>query len=176
MSESQAIQESVMRTIKVGKVVLNIGLGKSGEAIERGKKVLEEITGQKPTQTIARKTIRDFGIHRGEPIGVKVTVRGPRTRELIKKLLAAKDNRLQESSFDERGSISFGIKEHIEIPGVKYDPSIGILGMDVSILLERPGYRVARRNRRRSKVGKEHIVTKQEAIDFIKREFGVTIE
>ena len=51
---------------------------------------------------------------------------------------------MSESSFDDRGSVSFGLKEHIEIPGIRYDPEIGIWGMNVSVLLERPGGRVSR--------------------------------
>lgn len=171
-----ALQQSPMRKIRVGKVVVNIGLGKSGEAIERGKRVLEEVTGQKPTQTRARNSVRDFGIHKGEPIGVVVTVRGDKTAPLIEKLLVAREKKLQESCFDPRGSISFGIKEHIEIPGIRYDPAIGILGMNVSILLERPGFSVARRSRRSSHVGRSHLVSRDEAIQYFKDNFGVTVQ
>jgi large subunit ribosomal protein L5 len=171
----KTVQENPMRTLRVGKVVLNIGLGKSGEAIERGKRVLEEVAGQKPAQTRAKKSVRDFGIHKGEPIGTVVTIRGNQTTELIKRLLVAKDGKLPESSFDPRGSVSFGIKEHIEIPGIKYDPAIGILGMNVSVLLERPGYRVSRRKRRTTKVGKGHFVSKEDAMGFFKEKFGVTV-
>jgi large subunit ribosomal protein L5 len=171
-----AVQENPMRRILVGKVVVNIGLGKSGEAIERGKKVLEQVTGQNPTQTRAKRSVRDFGIHKGEPIGVVVTVRGEETTALIQKLLAARENKLPESSFDSRGSVSFGIKEHIEIPGIRYDPAIGILGMNISILLERPGFRVARRNRRTSRVGRAHRVSREEAMQFFKDKFGVNVQ
>ncbi|MDV3277628.1 MAG: 50S ribosomal protein L5 [Nitrososphaerales archaeon] len=172
----KTVQENPMRGIRVGKVVVNIGLGKSGEAIERGKKVLEQVTGQKPSQRRAKKSVRDFGIHEGEPIGVLVTARGAKTTELITKLLAARDKKLPGSCFDARGSVSFGIKEHIEIPGIRYDPAIGILGMNVSILLERPGYRVARRRRRTSSVGKNHFVSKEEAMEYFRKNFGVTVE
>jgi large subunit ribosomal protein L5 len=171
-----AVQENPMRKIRVGKVVVNIGLGKSGEAIERGKKVLEQVTGQTPTQTRAKRAVRDFGIHKGEPIGVVVTVRGGATSALIEKLLAAREKRLGESCFDSRGSVSFGIKEHIEIPGIRYDPAIGILGMHVSILLERAGFSVARRGRRTSRVGKGHLVSRDEATQYFKENFGVTIQ
>lgn len=172
----EAVQESPMRAIRVGKVVLNIGLGKSGEAIERGKRVLEQVSGQKPSQKKAKRSVRDFGIHKGEPIGVVVTVRGRKTGPLLESLLAARDRKLAQSCFDERGSVSFGIKEHIEIPGIRYDPAIGILGMNVSVLLERPGYRVARRARRSSRVGRGHVVSREEAIEFFRRNFGVTVE
>jgi large subunit ribosomal protein L5 len=172
----EAVQQNPMRKIKVGKVVVNIGLGKSGEAIERGKKVLEQVTGQTPAQTRAKKSVRDFGIHKGEPIGVVVTVRGEDTLPLLEKLLAAREKKLNESSFDQRGSVSFGIKEHIEIPGIRYDPAIGILGMNVSVLLERPGFGVARRNRRTSKIGKSHRVSKEEAMQYFKERFGVLVQ
>ena len=170
------VLENPMRRIMTAKVVLNIGVGKSGEAIERAKKVLEQLTGQSPSQRRAKKSIRDFGIHKGEPIGLMVTVRGEKTKQLISKLLVARDNKLAQSSFDDMGSISFGIKEHIEILGVKYDPDIGIFGMNVSVLLTRPGYRVTARVRRRSRVGKAQRVKKVESIEFFKKEFGVKVE
>lgn len=171
----RAVEENPMKTIRVGKVVVNIGLGKSGEAIERGKKVLEQITGQRPSQRKAKRSIRDFGIHKGEPIGVIVTVRGKGTTGLLTKLLAAREKKLPASCFDDRGSVSFGIKEHIEIPGIRYDPAIGILGMNVSALLERPGYRVGRRTRRATRIGRSHVVSKEKAIEFFASKFGVTV-
>lgn len=170
-----AVGENPMKELRVGKVVVNIGLGKSGEAIERGKKVLEQVTGQRPAQTRSKGSVRDFGIHKGEPIGVVVTVRGKKAGPLIEKLLAAKEKKLPESSFDPRGSVSFGIKEHIEIPGIRYDPEIGILGMNVSVLIERPGYSVARRARRTARVGKSHLVSKEDSLRFFKDRFGVTV-
>jgi large subunit ribosomal protein L5 len=170
-----AVQQNPMKEVRVGKVVVNIGLGKSGEAIERGKKVLEQVTGQKPAQTKAKTSVRDFGIHKGEPIGVVVTVRGAEATALIEKLLVARERKLAESCFDPRGSVSFGIKEHIEIPGIRYDPEIGILGMNISVLLERPGFRVSRRGRRSARVGKAHLVGRDEAIQFFTTKFGVSV-
>jgi large subunit ribosomal protein L5 len=170
------ILENPMRAIRIEKVVLNIGVGKSGETIERAKKVLEQLTRQKASQRRAKKSIRDFGIHRGEPIGLVVTARGERTKDLIIKLLASRDNKLSTTCFDDYGSVSFGIKEHIEIPGVKYDPDIGIFGINISVLLTRPGYRVKERVRRRSHIGKAQQVRREESIEFFKRVFGVMIE
>jgi len=157
--------------------VVNIGVGKSGEAVERARRVLEQITSQKPASRKAKKSIRDFGTHKGEPIGLVVTARGQeRCKDLLIRLLVAREKKLNASSFDERGSVSFGLKEHIEIPGIRYDPEIGIWGMNVSVLLERPGYRVSRRLRKSSSVGKGHVVTRDEAMEYFKREFEVTIE
>ncbi len=171
----QAVQENPMRAIRVEKVVVNIGIGKSGEAIERGKTVLNQVAGQTPAQRKAKKSIRDFGVHQGEPIGVVVTVRGKATAPLITKLLAAREKKMDASSFDDNGSVSFGVKEHIEIPGVRYDPAIGIFGMNVSVLLVRPGYRVTRRRRRASKIGKHHVVSKEESMGYFRQQFGAII-
>lgn len=167
--------ENVMRNIRIGKVVINTGVGKSGDPIERAAKVLEEITGQKPSSRLAKDTIRDFGIHKGEPIAVMVTLRRERAVEVLKKLLAAKNNRVKASSFDDFGNVSFGIREHIDIPGIRYNPEIGIWGMDVAIALERSGYRVSRRSKVPARIGKKHRITKEEAIAFFKDKLQVEV-
>jgi len=169
------ITENPMRKMRIEKVVVNIGVGKSGEPLQRASMVLEELFGQKPSVRRARKTIRDFGVRKGEPIGVVVTLRGERAVEALKKLLQAKGNTLPASSFDENGSVSFGIKEHIDIPGVKYKPELGIFGMNVSVFITRPGYRVMYRRRAPSKVGRKHRVKKEEAIEFMRSNFGVEV-
>jgi len=175
MSQTEVVLNP-MRRIGVGKVVVNIGVGKSGEAVERARKVLEQITGQKPNTRKAKKSVREFGTHRGEPIGLVVTLRGEGTNDLIARLLAAREKKISESSFDDRGSVSFGLKEHIEIPGIRYDPEIGIWGMNVSVLLERPGGRVSRRLHKAGRIGRDHVVSKAEAIEYFKNQFGVTLQ
>ena len=92
---------------------------------------------------------------------------------MLKKLLQAKDNKINERSFDNEGSVSFGIKEHIDIPGIKYDPKIGILGLEVSLSLARHGFNIKLRSRQKTKVGKNHRITKKDAIKFLTEEFGV---
>ena len=98
-----------------------------------------------------------------------------RAEELLRKGLAAVRNRINPHSFDRVGNFAFGIREHIDIPGQRYDPSLGIIGMDVMVTVERPGYRVARRRRARSKVGMGHRVAREESIEFIKSRFGVEV-
>lgn len=169
------IAENPMRKMRVEKVVVNIGVGRSGEPLQRASTVLEELFRQKPSVRKARKTIRDFGVRKGEPIGVVVTLRGERGVEALKKLLQARGNRLPASSFDYNGSVSFGVREHIDIPGVKYRPELGIFGLDVSVFITRPGYRVVYRRRAPSKVGRAHRVRKEEAIGFLKSNFGVEV-
>ncbi|MGQ9780920.1 MAG: 50S ribosomal protein L5 [Nitrososphaeria archaeon] len=172
---SAQLKENPMRRVYVQKVVMNIGVGRSGEAVERAQEVLRQISGRTPIQTRAKKTVRDFGVRKGEPIGAKVTLMGDEAVQLLKKLLIAKGLKLPSSSFDDEGNVSFGIKEHIEIPGIKYDPDTGIFGLDVNVKLERPGYRVARRRLCPSKVGKKHKVKRDEAIQFMKDIFKVEV-
>jgi large subunit ribosomal protein L5 len=165
-----------MKRIKVHKVVINIGVGRSGEPIDKAKNALLELTNQRPAVRGAKKTVRDFGIHKGEPIGVVVTLRREPAIEFLKRVIAAKKNVLRASSFDNYGNISVGIHEHIDIPGTKYNPEIGIFGMDVNIVLNRPGYRVARKSRRSARIGKTHRINREEAIQFFKEEYGVEVE
>jgi len=165
-----------MKKISIDKVVINIGVGKSGEPIERAKKALLELTGQQPAVRGAKKTVRDFGIHKGEPIGAVVTLRRTPAVEFLKRVVAAKKNSLKSSSFDNYGNLSVGIHEHIDIPGTKYNPEIGIFGMDVNVVLSRPGYRIARKSRKSAKIGKTHRINKDNAIEFFKQEYGVEVE
>ncbi|TLY07741.1 MAG: 50S ribosomal protein L5 [Thaumarchaeota archaeon] len=169
-------QISNMKKINVDKVVINIGVGKSGEPIEKAKKALLELTGQQPAVRGAKKTVRDFGIHKGEPIGAVVTLRRDLATEFLKRVVAAKKNIFKASSFDNYGNISLGIHEHIDIPGTKYNPDIGIFGMDVNVVLSRPGYRIARKSRKSAKIGKTHRINKDDAIEFFKQEYGVGVE
>ena len=166
---------NVMLRPRIGKVVINMCVGRSGEPLERAVTVLRQLTGQKPCLRKAKKTIRPFGIRKGEPIACMVTLRGRKAVEFLKKAFEAVGRKISEKSFDEHGNFSFGIKEHIDIPGVSYDPNLGIFGMDVCVTVERPGYRVSRRRRMRSKVGSSHRVRKEDAVRFIKDEFGVEV-
>ena len=167
--------ENSMRKIFLSKVVLNMGVGKSGDPIEIGKKTLTQITGKKPNARNAKKSQRDWGVRKGEPIGVAVTVRDNDAVELLKRLFVAKDNKINGKAIDDEGNVSFGIKEHIDIPGIKYDPKIGILGLEVSIALARSGFNIKLRSQQKSKVGKKHRIAKNDTIKFLTEKFGVQI-
>ncbi len=164
-----------MRKPRIVKVTVNMSLGQSGERLQRAAEVLEEITGQKPVFRKAKRTIRAFGIRKGENIAVMVTLRKERAIEFLKKAFEAVGYRLKASSIDEHGNVSFGIEEHILIPGVKYDPRVGILGMDVAITIQRPGHRIVERRRaRKDHIPRRHRVTREETMVLLNQMFGVT--
>ena len=163
-----------MKEIQVSKVVINIGVGKSGDPVEKAKNALSELTGKTPSVRGAKKSVRDFGIHKGEPIGAMVTLRRTDATNFLRRVMESKRNVIKNSSFDNNGNISFGIHEHIDIPGTKYNPDIGIFGMDVCAALTRPGYRVSKR-RNPNRIGKSHKITKHESIEFFKAQFGVEV-
>jgi len=173
---TETVKENPMRTIKLAKVTVHIAVGKSGEMLEKARKVLEDITGQKTCTRQAKRTVKEFAIREGEPIACLTTLRGEKANDFLKRGLEAVSNTLKGSSFDENGNFAFGVKEHIEIPGTKYQPELGIFGMDIVGSLERPGYRVKRRRIRPSKIGKSHRVNREDAIKFVSDKFGVQVK
>ncbi|MGM5482888.1 MAG: 50S ribosomal protein L5 [Nanobdellota archaeon] len=166
---------SEMRNIRIEKLTLNIGAGKDQEKLEKGMKLIEYLTGVKPVKTKSNKRIPGWGVRPGLPIGCKVTIRND-CKELIKKFVEAKDGLLKPSQIDENGNISFGVHEYINVPGVKYNPEIGIMGFQISVTLSRPGKRISRRRLGKSNVPKKHRVSRDEAIEFMKKEFNVEID
>jgi large subunit ribosomal protein L5 len=163
-----------MREPFVAKVVVDMCTG-GGEALGRATTILEELSGQAPTQSRARQTVRDFGIRRREPIAVRVTLRHKKAEEFLIKALKAKEDVLLIKNWDLDGNFAFGIAEHIDIPDVKYDPQLGIQGMNITVCVERPGFRVKRRRRRKTKVPYRHRLTPEESMVFVKNKFGIEI-
>jgi len=160
-----------MREIRIEKVTLNMGCAGDKNKLERAVKLLEKITGQKPIITRTRKRTT-FGMAKKKPIGVKVTLRKEKAEKCLRDVLSAKDNEINENQIND-DNFSIGIKECIDLPNVEYDPDIGIMGMDVSVTLERPGFRIKRRKIKRSKVGKKHLISKIEIIEWLKKNYGV---
>ncbi len=164
-----------MREIRVEKVVVNIGVGEAGDKLVKAQKVLQLVTQQKPAQTTAHQGVRDWGVRRGQPIGTKVTLRGLRAESFLKRALSIRNNRLPGYSFDPRGNFSFGVPDYTDFEGMKYDPEIGVFGMDISVNLQRPGFRVARRRVRAHSIPRRQRITRDEGIAFIRAHFGVEV-
>lgn len=164
-----------MQQVRIEKVTLNIGAGKDQAKLDKGMLLIKAITGIEPVKTVTNKRIPGWGLRPGLPIGCKLTLRKSQAVEILKRLFDAKDKKLEESQFDENGNISFGIHEYIDIPGVAYDPKIGIMGLQVCISLERPGFRIKRRRLEPKKIPDKHQISKEEAIKFVKDNFSVTV-
>jgi large subunit ribosomal protein L5 len=168
--------ENKMRRIMVSKVTVNMGVGPEPAEMKTGQKIIEKITECKAVQTKCKVRQPKWGIRPGLPIGLKVTLRGQKAIEFLKRAMAAKGNVLKRKSFDNQGNFGFGIHEYIDMPGVKYDPTLGVKGFDVLVTLERPGFRIKRRKIKCSKVGRIHTIPVQDAVDFMQKNFGAVIE
>ncbi|TMH94757.1 50S ribosomal protein L5 [Candidatus Bathyarchaeota archaeon] len=139
--------------IRIEKVTINIATGKSGEPLEKAKKVLNQLTNKTPTTKLAKKAIKDWGIRKGEPIATVVTLRREDASQFLTRALDAVSNKVNDS----------------------YVPELGIFGATVHVTLERPGYRLRRRSIRPAKIGKHHYVSKKEAIQFIQDNFRTQV-
>ncbi|OIO66311.1 50S ribosomal protein L5 [Candidatus Woesearchaeota archaeon CG_4_10_14_0_2_um_filter_57_5] len=164
-----------MKNIRIEKLTLNVGAGKNQQVLEKGLKLIESIAGVPPVKTITQKRIQAWGLRPGLPIGCKITLRGEKAAELLPRLLAAKEKTLRSSQMGP-GNVSFGIHEYIDVPGVNYDPDIGIMGFEVCVTLERPGYGVKRRRAHRAKVGNKHLITKEDTVAYMKETYQVQVD
>ncbi len=162
-----------MRRIEIDKVVINMAVGESGEKLAKAEKLLERIAGQKPIKRLAKKTIQPFGIKKGEAIACKVTLRRERAKEFLKRCFKIQ-NKLLVSQFDTYGNFSFGIAEHTDF-GIRYDPKVGIYGMDVSVSLKRPGNRIKERRIQKKKLPGKQRISKEEGMAFLEKEYGVEV-
>jgi len=166
---------NAMRQIHIDKVTVNIGVGEAGERLAKAQKVLEMVTGQKPVQTISRSVNRDLGIREGMPLGCKVTLRGETAAGFLQKALPIRERRIHAYSFDREGNMSFGISDYTDFEGMKYDPEIGIFGMDVNVVLRRTGNRIAMRALLKRRIPKGHRVDRDEAIQYMRENFEIEV-
>ncbi|KAG2382496.1 hypothetical protein C9374_005076 [Naegleria lovaniensis] len=167
-------KDNPMRKVQIQKLCLNISPGEGGDRLQKAARVLQDLTGQVPVYHKARLTIRSFGIRRNEKIAVSVTVRGEKAYELLERALRVKDFELRNKNFSDAGNFGFGIQEHIDL-GLKYDPNIGIFGMDIFAVLGRPGLRVSKKKRSPGKVGVQHRLTSKDAKAWFVDNFKGTI-
>ena len=164
-----------MRTPVVEKVIVHMGVGESGQHLVNAEEILRTITGQEVVRCFAKRTLPAFSIKKKEPIGCKVTLRGQRAQEFLETSLGIVDKTLVRSQFDSLGNVSFGIEEHTDFPGMKYDPNIGVFGMDVTVVIKRPGERICKRRIATRKIPSNHRVTVDDAISFLNESYGVEV-
>jgi large subunit ribosomal protein L5 len=164
-----------MRTPVVEKVVVHMGVGESGQHLVDAEAILRTITGQQVVRCFARRTLPAFSIKKREPIGCKVTLRGEKAESFLETALGIIGKNLSRSQFDSLGNVAFGIEEHTDFPGMRYDPNIGVFGMDVIVVLKRPGERINKRRIAKRKIPAGHRVTVDDAIAFINESYGVEV-
>jgi large subunit ribosomal protein L5 len=173
---TSTMTENKMREIRVEKITMNIGTGMPGEKLEKARKLLEKIAQSKPVSTRTKKRIPTWGVRPGLEIGAKVTLRGKKAEEVLARLLKAKANTLPNTKFDQSGNLAFGLHEYLDIPGVQYDASIGIIGLEVAVTLMRPGFRIRSRARKQKRIPTRHRISKEESMKFMQQKFGVKVE
>ena len=167
--------DNPMRVPRIEKVVVNIGVGEGGEKLQKAEKVMEMVTGARPSRTLSRVTNRDWGLRTGAPIGCRVTLRGEQAEAFLRKALDIRQFKVPDYSFDDGGNLNFGVPDYTDFPGMKYDPEIGIFGMDIAVVIERPGGRVRRRRILSRRVPGEHKVAREEAMALMQAKFNIEV-
>ena len=173
MSESAA-EFHPMRQPRIEKVVVHMGVGEGGRELQNAQEILEEITGQESVRTLAKQTVQAYDIREGDPIGAKTTLRDDDAEAFLETALPLAD--LSASQFDDTGNVSFGIAEHTEFPSQEYDPQIGIYGLDVTVTLVRPGYRISKRDRETRSIPSNHRMTPEDAVAYLESEYSVEVD
>ena len=134
---------SAMEAPKLVKIVLNMGVGEAvvePKVLETAVEELTQIAGQKPVITKAKKSIANFKLREGMPIGCKVTLRGERMYEFLDKLVSVSLPRVRDfrgvstTAFDGRGNYTLGVREQIIFPEIEYDKVSKLRGMDIVIV------------------------------------------
>jgi len=164
-----------MKDPRVDKVVVHMGVGESGQHLVDAEGILSTITGQGVVRCYSRRTMPSFGIKKHEPIGCKVTLRGKNAEDFLSTSINIIEKKLSASQFDNDGNVAFGIEEHTDFPGMRYDPNIGIFGMDINVIVNRPGYRVKKRRASKHKISSAHKITKDDSISFFKEKYAVEV-
>ncbi len=160
---------------RIAKVTVNIGCGEGGERLERAEKVMQKLTGAKPSRTFGKVNNRELGVRPGMPIGCKATLRGAPAEDFVRRALYTRLGKVYSWSFDNQGNLQFGVKDHTDFEGERYDPDIGVFGMDVCITLEKPGHRIKHRRLLARKVPQKHRVSREEAMAFLSEKFNMEV-
>ena len=172
-NSGKAASENKMREVFIEKVILSCG-GVDKE-LEKAKALLEYLVPEKKPQVIAStKRIPAFNVRPALEVGTRVTLRGAKALELLKKLLGGIDNTLKEKQIAPN-HLSFGIKEYIEIPGMEYQREIGIRGFNTTVVFARKGIRVNRKKIKQGHLAEKQHVTVPEIMTYLKDNFKTHI-
>ncbi|MCP1662991.1 MAG: 50S ribosomal protein L5 [Methanocalculus sp. MSAO_Arc1] len=165
-----------MQELYVDKVVVHMSVGEAGEKLIKGETLMQEICGGATSvRTIAKRTVPAFGLRKGQALGCKLTLRGDKAEQFLRTALDIVERKIDSHRFDENGNFAFGIEEHTDFPGQSYDPQIGIYGMDVNVVIEKKGIRIARRAAQQKKLPSKQHVKKDEAVSFVEEHFNVEV-
>ncbi len=173
--KGKASSANPMTVPRIAKVTVNIGVGDGGEKLEKAEKVLAKLTGSKPVRTVGKDLNRELGVRPGAPIGCKVTLRGAPAEDFLSRALASRKNKIYEYSFDNQGNLQFGVPDYTNFDGERYDPDVGVFGMDVCITLEKPGARIKHRRLLARSVPDGHRVSRDEAKAFLVPKFKIEV-
>ncbi len=162
-----------MREVRLNKVTVNIGIGDNEDRFQNAKALLEKLTGRIAVATKSKHREPELKIRKGQIIGAMVTLRNKEASELLRRALDANNNTVYESSVA-NNSVNFGVSEYIYFSGVKYDPKIGMLGLNVNGSFGRMGKRVETRKRGASRVSRSHRdVSREEIMNYMQSKYGV---
>jgi len=172
---SEAASANPMTQVRIAKVTVNIGVGDGGEKLEKAERVLQKLTGHKPVRTLGKVNNRELGVRPGAPIGCKVTLRGEDAASFVRRALYTRKNKVYEYSFDNQGNLQFGVADYTNFEGERYDPDIGVFGMDVCITLQKPGLRVRDRRSHPTTIPRHHRVSRDEAKAYLSQSFDIEV-
>lgn len=162
--------------IDVEKVTVNMGVGSSGENLNKAQKLLERITGKNTVKTRGKTKVPQWGVREGKALGVKTTLRNKEAEKFLERAFEAVGNQIERKNFDEHGNLNFGIEEYIDIPGIEYDADIGMYGMDVNVTMKKWGYRTQKRKKERKKVPEKHRLTPQDSINYLTDKYELEVK
>ncbi|HIK02162.1 TPA: 50S ribosomal protein L5 [archaeon] len=159
--------------IKISKVSVNIGVGSESDNLKKAELLLSRMFTANPVRTVAKAAIPEFNVKKNSEIGVKLTLRGEDANTFLNQAFEAVENELKPSQIDKEGNLSFGVQEYMDLPHMKYDPDVGMFGMDVSVHLIKPGARIALRKIKRTRLPQKNRVSYDESRNFFETNYTI---
>ena len=165
-----------MKQVSVDKVTVNMCVGNDKNGMIKAEKLLSLVTKKTPVKCSAKKRLNTWQIRPGLAIGYKVTLRGEEAHEFLQWVLKSKGNKVSKKSLDTYGNFSVGVHEYLDLSGMKYDADIGIIGFEVMTTFKRAGFRIKTRVTKKARIPQRHKVTQEEVVEFMKNQFGVSVQ